>query len=239
MWRKCHIFISGASLGNPNAATETAPAPAQCALGDREGECHLTGMGLESWPWRLPQDIIILHLDRNSIHNVPDGALLVLKNLTEITLERNQISAVRHNMFTGGKKLTDINLGSNQIMFVDGSAFCNTPELVFLALDYNSLTFLYPETFLCLPKLRTLLVQNNLLTTLEFPVGYSPTQSLSLAVYGNSLKCNQTRDSLSKIRHTMRPGPGGVTLNCRNSTARRKSNDVIADQSQEGKSIHF
>ena len=196
-------------------------------------------MGLESWAWGLPQGTIILHLDDNSIHDVPDGALLVLKNLTEMNLERNQISAVRHNMLIGGKKLIYINLGSNQIMFVDGSAFCHTPELIFLALDNNRLTFLYPKTFLCLPKLRTLLVQNNLLTTLEFPVGYSPTHSLSLAVYGNSLKCNQTRGSLSKIRHTLRPGPGGVTLNCRNSTAKRKSNDVIADQSQEGKSIHF
>ena len=187
-----------------------------------------------SWPWGLPQNIIILRLDGNSIHDVPDGALLVLKNLEEINLERNQISAVRHNMCIEGRKLIYINLGSNQIMFVDGSAFCNTPELIFLALDKNRLTFLYPKTFLCLPKLRTLLLQYNELTILEVPVGYSPTQSLNLAVYGNSLKCDQTRDSLRKIRHTLRSGPGGVTLNCRNNTSRRKSNDVIADQSQEG-----
>ena len=216
--------------------TALAPGHAQCALGDPPGECHLTGMGLTDWPWELPPDTVILHLDDNSIYYVPDGALLSLRNLEEINMEGNEISTVRHSMLAAGKKLIYINLGSNQIMFVHGSAFCETPELVFLALDNNRMTFLYPETFLCLTKLRTLLLQYNSLSYLEVPDGYNPPQSLSLAVYGNSLTCDRTRDSLSKIQHNLLPGPGGVTLNCRNSTAGRRSNDTIVRQSE---GIHF
>ena len=198
--------------------------------GDPPGECHLSGRKLTNWPVTVPGDTTILHLDDNSLHYVPDGALLLLGNLEEISLQRNRFSAVRHNMFSGGEKLTNINLGSNKIMLVHASAFCKTSELVFLALDNNRLTFLYPETFLCLPRLRTLLLQYNSLAILEVPAAYSPPQSLSLAVHGNSLNCDQTRDSLSKTLLL-------VTLKCGKSTVRRKSDDVTANRSQEG--THF
>ena len=164
---------------------------------------------------------------------------LVCQNLEEINLKENEISSVRDSMLAGAKRLTYINLGSNQIMFVHGSAFCEAPELVFLALDNNRLTFLNSETFLCLPKLRTLLLQFNSLSHLEVPEEYSPPQGLSLAVYENPLTCDRKRDSLSKISHTLLPGPGGVKLNCRNGTAERMSNDVIVSQSEGSLFLSF
>ena len=190
----------------------------QCPTGYPPGECHLTHMGLTSFPMRLPQDTTKLHADDNLLEDLPKGGLQDLKFLEEITLEKNQFHEVTTFMFDGATRLEHINLAGCLIKWISDEAFCHTPKLSYLDLQDNRLEQFRPAIFNCLQNLSKLLLKSNGLTTLEAPSGYYHS-FLMMSLSVNPFKCTlkmvwlQNRKSIGYIRD---PGGKEQTPQCRN-----------------------
>lgn len=110
----------------------------------------------------LTKDLLRLNVARNSLNDVPSGALLKLKNLNQLDLSFNKIKFIEENTFMGMDKLDTLNLNNNKIEKLGAGFFEGMPRITSLQLDYNKIRNIDDEAFLGLEEqLQSLSLQSN------------------------------------------------------------------------------
>ncbi|KAG5836499.1 hypothetical protein ANANG_G00255970 [Anguilla anguilla] len=71
-----------------------AQCPERCHCSWESGEVQCTDAGLRGVPRGLPADTVSLHLERNLIRNIPEGAFRDLPHLRDLHLAHNRIESL-------------------------------------------------------------------------------------------------------------------------------------------------
>ncbi|XP_035242715.1 leucine-rich repeat-containing protein 3-like [Anguilla rostrata] len=71
-----------------------AQCPERCHCSWESGEVQCTDAGLRDVPRGLPADTVSLHLERNLIRNIPEGAFRDLPHLRDLHLAHNRIESL-------------------------------------------------------------------------------------------------------------------------------------------------
>lgn len=161
---------------------------------------YLYGNQLDEFPFNLPKNMRVLHLQENNIQTISRAALAQLLWLEELYLDDNSISTVgveegafreavslRYLFLTKNHlssvpiglpgDLKELRLDENRIAVIAEEAFENVTALESLLLDGNLLTDegIAPRAFQGLVNLRTLSIARNSLTV---PPSYLPADFL-------------------------------------------------------------
>lgn len=106
-----------------------------------------------------------IHLDQNSIDNVPNYMFRELPALRTITLSANRLAdGQRHlpeNAFGGLRFLTELDLGFNEFTVVPRQVFSSLSTLEKLRLGDNFITELHPDSFIGMDSLEELDIGGN------------------------------------------------------------------------------
>ncbi|GMT36257.1 hypothetical protein PFISCL1PPCAC_27554, partial [Pristionchus fissidentatus] len=139
----------------------------------------------------LPR-LIILNLNNNLIHDLPEGTFDGLPKLTQLRVRNNKICTLSSNSLNETKatielldlssnclgavpapslrnsqKLTYLDLSSNKISEVGNFNLMNLPNLRELVLNDNLLNKIHPMAFMNVPELQFLYIRNNLISNLD------------------------------------------------------------------------
>uniref|UniRef100_A0A8C8CVN3 LRRNT domain-containing protein n=1 Tax=Oncorhynchus tshawytscha TaxID=74940 RepID=A0A8C8CVN3_ONCTS len=113
----------------------------------------LSNNNLSVVPQGLPRSLILLHLERNSIHSIPGDALTACRNLEYLLLHNNQLHSrsIHHAAFQGLKKLHTLHMYNNQLERVPRALPRRAKTLMLLhntinVIERNDLVFLYSLT---------------------------------------------------------------------------------------------
>ena len=101
--------------------------------------------GITQVPSDIPEYSTFLHLGRNEIATIHEGAFSYVTLRIYIDSQRNKLTYLRANMFTGLKYLKVLGFGSNQITYIEAGAFANL-TLTHLWLNNNRLETVINET---------------------------------------------------------------------------------------------
>jgi len=134
-------------------------------------------------------DLLRLNVGRNSLNEVPNEALLPLKNLNQLDLSFNKIKEIKENTFIGLDKLDTLNLDHNKIEELLDNHFEGMPKLTSLSLDYNKLKTIHPEAFSGLEE------QLQFLSLAANKISYVPTSALRPLHQLNTLHLNDNNVS--------------------------------------------
>ncbi|XP_029606436.1 podocan [Salmo trutta] len=113
----------------------------------------LSNNNLSVVPHGLPRGLILLHLERNSIHSIPGDALTACRKLEYLLLHNNQLhsQSIHHAAFQGLKKLHTLHMYNNQLERVPRALPRRAKTLMLLhntinVIERNDLVFLYSLT---------------------------------------------------------------------------------------------
>ncbi|KAJ8392519.1 hypothetical protein AAFF_G00073970 [Aldrovandia affinis] len=134
----------------------------------------LSNNNLSVVPKGLPRSLVLLHLEKNSIHSIPGDVLTPIRNLEYLLLHNNKLRSrnIHPMAFQGLKKLhTTLMLLHNLIFEINRNDLAMLYTLTELNLSYNKITSprLHKEAFRKLRLLESLDLSGNGLHNL--PVG--------------------------------------------------------------------
>ncbi|XP_050334425.1 peroxidasin [Bactrocera neohumeralis] len=155
--------------------------------------CHVRTMrceqaGLDSIPENISNDVQMIDLRDNNLHDIPAAAFRGLPFVTTLFLNYNGITTIDKNAFVdlsnlkqlylGNNKLKDISvdllqplknvkviyLDNNMIAKIHKGTFSHLLDLSYLSLNNNELVNIPSDEFTYLPRLQYLQIDNNPLT---------------------------------------------------------------------------
>ncbi|KAG8436887.1 hypothetical protein GDO86_007833 [Hymenochirus boettgeri] len=153
----------------------------------------LSSNNLTHIPGGLPRNIVILHLEKNSIRSVSEDVLTQIRNLEYLLLHNNKLRAngIHPDAFAGLKKLHTVHLYNNllekvppglprrvktlmllhnQISSISKNDFATTYLLEDLNLSYNKIvsSTVHKDAFRKLRLLKTLEISGNILKSVPY-----------------------------------------------------------------------
>ncbi|XP_070545787.1 leucine-rich repeat-containing G-protein coupled receptor 5-like [Ptychodera flava] len=120
-------------------------------------------------------NIETLHLDRGSLHSVPDNLCQLLPKLKSLDLHSNKIPAIPD--LSECHQLRIINLGGNNVVSLEGGPLKDLNKLRDLTLNNNDLKYLPKDAFEGLNQLQYLDLKGNYIEDIH-PEAFAPLESL-------------------------------------------------------------
>lgn len=116
----------------------------------------LNGNRLTRIPLNLPQTLVALYIEENSVEELLPHSFPGLSNLEQLFLQRNQIKTIADCAFCDLSKLKTLDLQANLIETLSNGAFTNLTSLTMLDVSQNPIKTFEPLCFWGLDKLQTL-----------------------------------------------------------------------------------
>ncbi|XP_063498685.1 slit homolog 3 protein isoform X2 [Symphalangus syndactylus] len=172
----------------PSCNANSISCPSPCTCSNNIVDCR--GKGLTEIPANLPEGIVEIRLEQNSIKAIPAGAFTQYKKLKRIDISKNQISDIAPDAFQGLKSLTSLVLYGNKITEIAKGLFDGLVSLQLLLLNANKINCLRVNTFQDLQNLNLLSLYDNKLQTISKGL-FAPLQSIqTLHLAQNSFVCD-------------------------------------------------
>lgn len=172
----------------PACNTNSLSCPSACSCSNNIVDCR--GKGLTEIPANLPEGIVEIRLEQNSIKSIPAGAFIQYKKLKRIDISKNQISDIAPDAFQGLKSLTSLVLYGNKITEIPKGLFDGLVSLQLLLLNANKINCLRVNTFQDLQNLNLLSLYDNKLQTISKGL-FAPLQSIqTLHLAQNPFVCD-------------------------------------------------
>lgn len=172
----------------PACNANSLSCPSACSCSNNIVDCR--GKGLTEIPANLPEGIVEIRLEQNSIKSIPAGAFIQYKKLKRIDISKNQISDIAPDAFQGLKSLTSLVLYGNKITEIPKGLFDGLVSLQLLLLNANKINCLRVNTFQDLQNLNLLSLYDNKLQTISKGL-FAPLQSVqTLHLAQNPFVCD-------------------------------------------------
>lgn len=172
----------------PACNANSLSCPSACSCSNNIVDCR--GKGLTEIPANLPEGIVEIRLEQNSIKSIPAGAFTQYKKLKRIDISKNQISDIAPDAFQGLKSLTSLVLYGNKITEIPKGLFDGLVSLQLLLLNANKINCLRVNTFQDLQNLNLLSLYDNKLQTISKGL-FAPLQSIqTLHLAQNPFVCD-------------------------------------------------
>ncbi|EDL16279.1 mCG12033, partial [Mus musculus] len=172
----------------PACNANSLSCPSACSCSNNIVDCR--GKGLTEIPANLPEGIVEIRLEQNSIKSIPAGAFTQYKKLKRIDISKNQISDIAPDAFQGLKSLTSLVLYGNKITEIPKGLFDGLVSLQLLLLNANKINCLRVNTFQDLQNLNLLSLYDNKLQTISKGL-FVPLQSIqTLHLAQNPFVCD-------------------------------------------------
>lgn len=172
----------------PACNANSLSCPSACSCSNNIVDCR--GKGLTEIPANLPEGIVEIRLEQNSIKSIPAGAFIQYKKLKRIDISKNQISDIAPDAFQGLKSLTSLVLYGNKITEIPKGLFDGLVSLQLLLLNANKINCLRVNTFQDLQNLNLLSLYDNKLQTISKGL-FAPLQSIqTLHLAQNPFVCD-------------------------------------------------
>ncbi|XDB61699.1 hypothetical protein AB1E18_015057 [Capra hircus] len=158
----------------PTCNANSISCPSACTCSNNIVDCR--GKGLTEIPANLPEGIVEIRLEQNSIKSIPAGAFTQYKKLKRIDISKNQISDIAPDAFQGLKSLTSLPhrdegvsglssvcslLNANKINCLRVNTFQDLQSLSLLSLYDNKLQTISKGLFAPLQAIQTLHLAQN------------------------------------------------------------------------------
>ncbi|KAB0369703.1 hypothetical protein FD755_018696, partial [Muntiacus reevesi] len=143
----------------PACNANSISCPSACTCSNNIVDCR--GKGLTEIPANLPEGIVEIRLEQNSIKSIPAGAFTQYKKLKRIDISKNQISDIAPDAFQGLKSLTSLLLNANKINCLRVNTFQDLQSLSLLSLYDNKLQTISKGLFAPLQAIQTLHLAQN------------------------------------------------------------------------------
>ncbi|XP_049269177.1 leucine-rich repeat-containing protein 4C-like [Rhipicephalus sanguineus] len=104
----------------------------------------------------LPQTLVALYIEENSITELPANSFLGLSELEQLFLQRNQIRNISESALSDLTNLKTLDLQANLLQHLPNHVFSNLSNLQTLDISQNLLQLLEPQCFQGLDALKTL-----------------------------------------------------------------------------------
>uniref|UniRef100_G3UKJ5 Slit guidance ligand 3 n=1 Tax=Loxodonta africana TaxID=9785 RepID=G3UKJ5_LOXAF len=175
-------------IKSPSCNANSLSCPSACTCSNNIVDCR--GKGLMEIPANLPEGIVEIRLEQNSIKSIPAGAFTQYKKLKRIDISKNQISDIAPDAFQGLKSLTSLVLYGNKITEIAKGLFDGLVSLQLLLLNANKINCLRVNTFQDLQNLNLLSLYDNKLQTISKGL-FAPLQSIqTLHLAQNPFVCD-------------------------------------------------
>ncbi|XP_068392442.1 slit homolog 3 protein isoform X3 [Eschrichtius robustus] len=172
----------------PSCNANSISCPSACTCSNNIVDCR--GKGLMEIPANLPEGIVEIRLEQNSIKSIPAGAFTQYKKLKRIDISKNQISDIAPDAFQGLKSLTSLVLYGNKITEIAKGLFDGLVSLQLLLLNANKINCLRVNTFQDLQSLNLLSLYDNKLQTISKGL-FAPLQAIqTLHLAQNPFVCD-------------------------------------------------
>nr|KAF6482134.1 slit guidance ligand 3 [Molossus molossus] len=172
----------------PSCSANSISCPSACTCSNNIVDCR--GKGLTEIPANLPEGIVEIRLEQNSIKSIPAGAFTQYKKLKRIDISKNQISDIAPDAFQGLKSLTSLVLYGNKITEIAKGLFDGLVSLQLLLLNANKINCLRVNTFQDLQNLNLLSLYDNKLQTISKGL-FAPLQAIqTLHLAQNPFVCD-------------------------------------------------
>ncbi|EPY73543.1 slit 3 protein-like protein [Camelus ferus] len=172
----------------PSCNANSISCPSACTCSNNIVDCR--GKGLTEIPANLPEGIVEIRLEQNSIKSIPAGAFTQYKKLKRIDISKNQISDIAPDAFQGLKSLTSLVLYGNKITEIAKGLFDGLASLQLLLLNANKINCLRVNTFQDLQNLNLLSLYDNKLQTISKGL-FAPLQAIqTLHLAQNPFVCD-------------------------------------------------
>ncbi|XP_062826545.1 slit homolog 3 protein isoform X3 [Anolis carolinensis] len=186
--QKKEYVCSGSHTEPPSCNANSISCPSPCTCSNNIVDCR--GKGLTEIPANLPESIVEIRLEQNSIKSIPPGAFSQYKKLKRIDISKNQISDIASDAFHGLKSLTSLVLYGNKITEIPKGLFDGLVSLQLLLLNANKINCLRVNTFQDLHNLNLLSLYDNKLQTISKGL-FVPLQSIqTLHLAQNPFVCD-------------------------------------------------
>nr|XP_020019957.1 slit homolog 3 protein [Castor canadensis] len=186
--QKKEYVCPGPNSEAPSCNANSLSCPSSCTCSNNIVDCR--GKGLTEIPANLPEGIVEIRLEQNSIKSIPAGAFTQYKKLKRIDISKNQISDIAPDAFQGLKSLTSLVLYGNRITEIAKGLFDGLVSLQLLLLNANKVSCLRVNTFQDLQNLHLLSLYDNKLQTISKGL-FAPLQSIqTLHLAQNPFVCD-------------------------------------------------
>ncbi|KAM9061341.1 slit homolog 2 protein-like [Sarcophilus harrisii] len=186
--QKKEYVCTGPHSEPPSCSVNSISCPSACTCSNNIVDCR--GKGLTEIPPNLPEGIVEIRLEQNSIKSIPAGAFTQYKKLKRIDISKNQISDIAPDAFQGLKSLTSLVLYGNKITEIAKGLFDGLVSLQLLLLNANKINCLRVNTFQDLHNLHLLSLYDNKLQTISKGL-FAPLQSIqTLHLAQNPFVCD-------------------------------------------------
>uniref|UniRef100_A0A8C0QUZ4 Slit guidance ligand 3 n=1 Tax=Canis lupus dingo TaxID=286419 RepID=A0A8C0QUZ4_CANLU len=163
----------------PSCNANSISCPSACTCSNNIVDCR--GKGLTEIPANLPEGIVEIRLEQNSIKSIPAGAFTQYKKLKRIDISKNQISDIAPDAFQGLKSLTSLGM----CPYFSGGVYQG-----FILLNANKINCLRVNTFQDLQNLNLLSLYDNKLQTISKGL-FAPLQAIqTLHLAQNPFVCD-------------------------------------------------
>uniref|UniRef100_A0A9J8DN01 Chondroadherin-like b n=1 Tax=Cyprinus carpio carpio TaxID=630221 RepID=A0A9J8DN01_CYPCA len=152
--------------------------PGNTLLLDMRGN-HFHFLPSNSFPG-VPE-VVSLHLDSCTIHEIEGGAFRGMKGLMYLYLSNNQLSSLDTKTFEGAHEIMYLHLEGNKLTrFPSSDTLAHIPKLLELHLERNLIAKLEPSGLLSpVPQLSGLYLNNNIITSIV-PKALDPAPELDV-----------------------------------------------------------
>ncbi|XP_055963938.1 slit homolog 3 protein [Sorex fumeus] len=186
--QKKEFVCAGPHSEPPTCNANSISCPSACTCSNNIVDCR--GKGLTEIPANLPEGIVEIRLEQNSIKSIPAGAFTPYKKLKRIDISKNQISDIAPDAFQGLKSLTSLVLYGNKISEIPKELFSGLVSLQLLLLNANKINCLRVSTFQDLRSLSLLSLYDNKLQTISKGL-FAPLQAIqTLHLAQNPFVCD-------------------------------------------------
>ncbi|XP_028907039.1 slit homolog 3 protein [Ornithorhynchus anatinus] len=186
--QKKEYVCNGPHSEPASCSVNSVSCPSACTCSNNIVDCR--GKGLTEIPANLPEGIVEVRLEQNSIKIIPPGAFSQYKKLKRIDISKNQISDIASDAFQGLKSLTSLVLYGNKITEIAKGLFDGLVSLQLLLLNANKINCLRVNTFQDLHNLNLLSLYDNKLQTISKGL-FAPLQSIqTLHLAQNPFVCD-------------------------------------------------
>ncbi|XP_068964201.1 relaxin receptor 2-like [Petaurus breviceps papuanus] len=125
--------------------------PLGCQCWGQTVDCM--AQGLSGVPMDSDNNVSLLNLQHNQIHQLQDKQFISFQSLEGLFLQNNQLHSIAPGAFTGLAELRKLFLSHNRIHSLAPRLFQDLCHLEWLMLDNNEITELPPDAFLGLKSL--------------------------------------------------------------------------------------